>query len=189
MAGAWSAMDPLAALSSDESSSSEDEGEESVETCTNPSSKGVSVLEDERKDEGKKGLDYEALSRHGYTGGLSIMNVPAPVAEAGEQDWSWSHGNNKRKGGEGEVGESIEHRERTREAVSEVAEVAATKAMAAYNFAKKQKTDAIAEQRALSFSQKEKRKREMGQASRGKNYVEEEKRLLRDQGVYSGFDT
>jgi hypothetical protein len=29
----------------------------------------------------------------------------------------------------------------------------------------------------------------MGQSSRGKNYVEEEKRLLRDQGVYSGFDT
>jgi hypothetical protein len=183
MAGAWSAMDPLAALSSDESSSSEDEGEE------NPSSKSVSVLEEDRKEEGKKGLDYEALSRHGYTGGLSIMNVPAPVAEAGEQDWSWSHGNNKRKGGEGEVGESIDHRERTRETVSEVAEVAATKALAAYNFAKKQKTDAIAEQRALSFSQKEKRKREMGQASRGKNYVEEEKRLLRDQGVYSGFDT
>lgn len=188
MAGAWSAMDPLAALSSGESSSSEDEGEESVETCKNPSSKGDSI----EKGEGKKGLgllDYEALSRHGYTGGLSIMNVPAPVAEAGEQDWSWSHGNNKRKGEDGEGGESIEHRERTREAVTEVAEVAATKALAAFNFAKKQKTDAIAEQRALSFSQKEKRKREMGQASRGKNYVEEEKRLLRDQGVYSGFDT
>ena len=41
---------------------------------------------------------------------------------------------------------------------------------------------------ALSFRQKEKRKRDAGQASRGKNYVEEEKRLLRDSGVYSGFD-
>jgi len=41
----------------------------------------------------------------------------------------------------------------------------------------------------VSFSQKEKRKRELGQASRGKNYVEEEKRLLRESGVYSGFDT
>ncbi len=29
----------------------------------------------------------------------------------------------------------------------------------------------------------------MGQNSRGKYYVEEEKRLLRDQGVYLGFDT
>ncbi|KAK9903690.1 hypothetical protein M0R45_001050 [Rubus argutus] len=41
----------------------------------------------------------------------------------------------------------------------------------------------------LSFSQKEKRKRDLGQASREKNYVEEEKRLLRENGVYSGFDS
>lgn len=41
----------------------------------------------------------------------------------------------------------------------------------------------------LSFSQKEKRKRDLGQASRGKNYVEEEKRLLRESGIYSSFDT
>ena len=35
----------------------------------------------------------------------------------------------------------------------------------------------------------EKRKRELGQAKRGKNYVEEEKRQARNLGVYSGFDT
>ncbi len=29
----------------------------------------------------------------------------------------------------------------------------------------------------------------MNQSSRGKYYVKEEKRLLRDQGVYSTFDT
>ena len=45
------------------------------------------------------------------------------------------------------------------------------------------------EKKNLSFSQKEKRKRDLGQASRGKNYVEEEKRLLRDSGIYSSFDT
>jgi hypothetical protein len=45
------------------------------------------------------------------------------------------------------------------------------------------------EKKNMSFQQKEKRKRELGQASRGKNYVEEEKRLLRESGVYSGFDT
>lgn len=28
----------------------------------------------------------------------------------------------------------------------------------------------------------------MGQINKGKNYVKEEKRLLKDQGVYSGFD-
>lgn len=65
----------------------------------------------------------------------------------------------------------------------------ATAALAESAFAKQQRRDAIAEQKALSFSQKEKRKRDLGQASRGKSYVEEEKRLLRDSGVYSGFDT
>lgn len=34
----------------------------------------------------------------------------------------------------------------------------------------------------------EKRKRELGQASRGGSYVEEEKRLGRQLGMYSGFD-
>ena len=32
-----------------------------------------------------------------------------------------------------------------------------------------------------TFRQKEKRKRDMGLSSRGKNYVEEEKRILRQQ--------
>jgi hypothetical protein len=54
--------------------------------------------------------------------------------------------------------------------------------------AKKQRQDAAAERRELSVAQKEKRKRDLGQASRGKNYVEEEKRALRNNGVYSGFD-
>ena len=35
----------------------------------------------------------------------------------------------------------------------------------------------------------EKRKRDMGQAKSAKNYVEEEKRLARNFGMYSGFDT
>ena len=34
----------------------------------------------------------------------------------------------------------------------------------------------------------EKRKRDLGQAKKQKNYVEEEKRLLRQHNVYSGFD-
>lgn len=34
----------------------------------------------------------------------------------------------------------------------------------------------------------EKRKREMGQASRGGSYVEEQKRMGRALGMYSGFD-
>lgn len=34
----------------------------------------------------------------------------------------------------------------------------------------------------------EKRKREEGKATKGKNFVEEEKRLGRSLGMYSGFD-
>ena len=38
--------------------------------------------------------------------------------------------------------------------------------------------------KAKSFSAKEKRKRDLGQASRDKNWVEEEKRILREHGSY-----
>jgi len=184
--GKWSAMDPLAALSSGESSSSSDEeGEEKNAGNGKVVQEAVEADSESSKKKTSAGLDYEALSRHGYSGGLSIMNVPAPTQDSGDPNWSWSAG--KRKQGDAE--ESIEIRERTREAIGEEAELAAARAVASFNFTKKQKRDAIAEQKAVSFAQKEKRKREMGQASRGKNYVEEEKRLLRDSGVYSGFDT
>lgn len=43
-------------------------------------------------------------------------------------------------------------------------------------------------QHTLSVSDKEKRKRNLGQQSRGKNFVEEEKRIQRNYGMYSGFD-
>ncbi|KAJ0520230.1 hypothetical protein HanIR_Chr10g0457101 [Helianthus annuus] len=70
--------------------------------------------------------------------------------------------------------ESYQERQKTRAALREGEELA---------HARTQK------ERNLSFSQKEKRKRDIGQASRGKSYVEEEKRLLRENGVYSGFDS
>ena len=41
---------------------------------------------------------------------------------------------------------------------------------------------------AAATCPQEKRKRDEGKATRGKNYVEEEKRLARSLGVYSGFD-
>lgn len=56
------------------------------------------------------------------------------------------------------------------------------------NKAKKEK---INEKKDESFKQKEKRKRDLGQASRGKSYVEEEKRILREgysSGAGLGFD-
>lgn len=39
-----------------------------------------------------------------------------------------------------------------------------------------------------TFQQREKRKRAIGQSSRGKNYVEEEKRILRKSGMNFGYD-
>ncbi|OAE31093.1 hypothetical protein AXG93_4031s1460 [Marchantia polymorpha subsp. ruderalis] len=184
-------MDPLSAISDEDSSDEESDSEEE------DGGRSGSGGDEKHEDDGaslktgsklvkKPELDFEALSRHGYSGGPSIMHVPAPKNEAGDQDWTWSNG--KRKS-EDKAEEGIEDRELTREIVSDSAPKMAAQALAEANFLKKQKRDAAAEQRALSFSQKEKRKRDLGQATRAKNYVEEEKRLLRDQGVYSGFDT
>ncbi|XP_031492105.1 uncharacterized protein LOC116258831 [Nymphaea colorata] len=126
---------------------------------------------------GKKkaaGVSYEALSKHGYKGGFSVLDVPPPSTVANqEQDWSWSDGKNRSTSKDAE--ETYEERERTRDAVAEGEKLL--------------NVQTRKEKKNLSFSQKEKRKRELGQASRGKSYVEEEKRLLRDQGVYSGFDS
>lgn len=123
------------------------------------------------------GLDYEALSKHGYHGGPSILKVPPPRVEEQEQDWSWSTGRDgsKRKSS---TEESFAERERTRAAAHGDESL---HAQANLQLVKRDKK--------ASFSQKEKRKRDLGQASRGKNYVEEEKRLLRDSGIYSGFDS
>ncbi|CAK8571887.1 unnamed protein product [Lathyrus sativus] len=117
-------------------------------------------------------IDFEALKRYGYKGGPSVLKVPPPKEGDTKQDWSWSSGKEKRV--EKEVEETYEERKKTREALS-IGEQLPT--VLTRN-----------EKKNLSFSQKEKRKRELGQASRGKNYVEEEKRQLRENGVYSGFD-
>lgn len=101
-----------------------------------------------------------------------MFGVPAPE-EQKSPDWSWSTGKEKReaKGDE----ESYQERQKTRAAIAEGEHLTNVLTMK--------------DKKNLSFSQKEKRKRELGQASRGKNYVEEEKRLLRDSGIYSGFDS
>ncbi|KAE9460687.1 hypothetical protein C3L33_07474, partial [Rhododendron williamsianum] len=128
-----------------------------------------------RVDSGKrksKGVDFEALSRHGYKGGPSILGVPPPKEANQNQDWSWSTGKESRAANESE--ETYEERRRTRDAIIEGENP---------THVQTQK-----DKKNTSFSQKEKRKRDIGQASRGKSYVEEEKRLLRDSGVYSGFD-
>ncbi|GLT72159.1 hypothetical protein SLA2020_441140 [Shorea laevis] len=118
-------------------------------------------------------VDFEELKRHGYKGGPSVLRVPPPrESEDKKEDWSWCNGKESRETKETE--ESYEERQKTRAAIICGEQLASVESRKEKNF---------------SFSQKEKRKRELGQASRGKNYVEEEKRLLRDNGVYSGFDT
>jgi len=36
----------------------------------------------------KPSLNYEALSQHGYSSGLSILHVPTSQGQGNEQDWS-----------------------------------------------------------------------------------------------------
>ncbi|PKU79389.1 hypothetical protein MA16_Dca000734 [Dendrobium catenatum] len=122
------------------------------------------------------GIDYEALSKHGYHGGPSVLKVPPPRVEEKEQNWSWSTGKDGDEGKDSSD-ESFAERERTRAAAH------GENLLHLQANLQSDKRD-----KKSSFSQKEKRKRDLGQASRGKNYVEEEKRLLRDSGVYSGFD-
>ncbi|GAV78382.1 hypothetical protein CFOL_v3_21850 [Cephalotus follicularis] len=117
---------------------------------------------------------FEALRQHGYKGGLSVLSVPPPKEDV-KQDWSWSNGKENREATE--VEESYEERQKTRAAVVDGQQLANV-------HTRKDKKNLN-----LSFSQKEKRKRELGQSSRAKNYVEEEKRMLRESGIYSGFDT
>lgn len=117
-------------------------------------------------------VDFEELKRHGYKGGLSVLKVPPPKMDDTKQDWSWSNGKESRE--TKVIEESYEDRQKTRAALACGEQLARVET-------RKEKN--------LSFSQKEKRKREMGQASRGKSYVEEEKRMLRESGIYSGFDT
>ncbi|CAO2831565.1 unnamed protein product [Amaranthus hypochondriacus] len=151
--------------SSESSSDSDSEAEEG--TGKSKSSRKSSEVKSAKRKGG--GIDFEALKRHGYKGGLSVLKVPPPKEEP-KQDWTWSTGKERSKDQESE--ESYKERQKTRTAIAD-GELLAT---------------AITSQEKKSFAQKEKRKRDLGQTSRGKNYVEEEKRLLRDSGVYSGFD-
>ncbi|GER56749.1 cysteine proteinases superfamily protein [Striga asiatica] len=69
----------------------------------------------------KKGIDFEALSRHGYKGGLLVLKVSAPKEPEKEQNWSWSTGKDKQqqKGREKEEEEeAYEERMKTRAALA-----------------------------------------------------------------------
>jgi hypothetical protein len=127
MAGRWSAMDPLSVLSDASDLDSEEEEEDAdAKQADSPIHEVAFCLlavASEKNAAGsdvrKPGLNYEALSRHGYSGGLSILHVPAPRGQAGEQDWSWSAGKRKNEGGETE--ETYEDREQTRQLANDSA--------------------------------------------------------------------
>ncbi|KAL4418681.1 hypothetical protein ABPG77_008690 [Micractinium sp. CCAP 211/92] len=53
---------------------------------------------------------------------------------------------------------------------------------------KREEQQRLKADKKLTWNQKEKRKRDEGRASRGKSYVEEEKRRAREFGIVSGFD-
>ncbi|XP_027096244.2 uncharacterized protein [Coffea arabica] len=157
----------------------EDEKDSTEKTATKSKAssklKASQVESANKKQKRKKGIDLEALRRHGYKGGLSVMGVPPPREAVDEkQDWSWSRGLETRAK---ETEETFTDRQMTRAAILQGEQLLPNAASTARD------------KRELSFSQKEKRKRDLGQASRGKNYVEEEKRLLRESGIYSGFDS
>lgn len=134
-------------------------------------------------------VDPEAL-----VSGTSVLFVPEPKA-GGEQDWQWGSGTAHREAGGDEATVTREGREATREAVGSGLEQSVDLAFrtaqrqAELREAKRQEAAAKATERRMTFQQREKRKREQGQAKGGgKNFVEEEKRLARNHGVYSGFD-
>ncbi|XP_077239732.1 RNA-DIRECTED DNA METHYLATION 1 isoform X2 [Tasmannia lanceolata] len=174
----WDQAYSLSSSDSSDSDSGDDNGPGSTKaSCKSAVGRSSKDVMSEAKTGKKKTgvIDYEALSRHGYSGGLSVLNVPPPrVVPDKEQDWSWSTGKESATVNK-QIEESFEERERTRAAIIEAEKLT--------------NVQLRSDKKNLSFSQKEKRKRELGQASKGKNYVEEEKRLLRDSGVYSGFDS
>lgn len=124
-------------------------------------------------------VDFETLSRNGYKSGPSVMLVP----ESGQADASWEWKTGKGEDREEHI-DTAEDREKTRMAAAEQTELAARQALeAALNVRKQREQEALERQAnrkgAMSFNQKEKRKRDMGQAQSSKNFVEEEKRILR----------
>lgn len=136
----------------------------------------------------KKVLTMEDLERAGYQSGPSVLFMKPQQAE-GQTDWNWSNGREKKQD-EDEEGD----REATRTAVTTGVEESAEYAMKAMAHAAKLREDAraekerLAQEKRLSFNQKEKRKRDEGKQARDKSTVEESKRQAREFGIYSGFD-
>ncbi|KAF6258244.1 hypothetical protein COO60DRAFT_1519717 [Scenedesmus sp. NREL 46B-D3] len=176
-------MDALDALSEDsDDSESESSGEEEQQKAA----------EQAPAKKQKTDITIEDLQKQGYTGGPSVLYMKPPE-EVAQANWAWSDG--KALKGKEDAEESYEERQRTHAAATTAAEEGARLAMKAQQHAARLRDEARQEREELaqksrkdSFNQKEKRKRDAGMQSRGKSTVEEEKRIARQFGVYSGFD-
>ncbi|PNW70385.1 hypothetical protein CHLRE_17g717700v5 [Chlamydomonas reinhardtii] len=169
-----SKLDKFLALPEDDSDSddsehskSEQEAEEQEEEEEEAQAKGPAKK--------KAAIKLEDLERAGYKSGPSVLYVKPP-AETGEQNWNWGSGREAKEKGE----DSDEDRGATRAAVQgvEASAAIAVKAMAqqaalregARQERLEAKMERIAqEKKALTFNQKEKRKRDEGKTSRAKN--------------------
>jgi len=170
---------------------------DALEGLSSDDDASTSEAEDEKDEEApatkkaKQDVTIEDLEKAGYTSGPSVLYMKAPQ-EQQQSDWAWSDGKDKK--GKEQTEESIQERQQTAAAAGPAAEASAVFATKAMQQAAKLREEArkererLAQEKRLSFNQKEKRKRDAGQASRGKNYVEEEKRQARNFGVFSGFD-
>lgn len=75
-------MDPLAALSGEDSEASSSDGEEEQQAAGGDPAGGGPAGKRQ-----KQSIDLETLKQHGYQGGLSVLFVPEKNDE--EQNWAW----------------------------------------------------------------------------------------------------
>lgn len=149
------------------------------------------VEEEAVKKQKKTEISLEKLQDCGYSSGPSVLFMKPPDDKP-ENTWQWSDGRSTKS--KEDAVEKLEDRQANSIAVTTaVAESArfarlATEQAALLREQARQEKEDLANSKRLTFNQKEKRKRDTGQTARAKNYVEEEKRLGRQFGVYSGFD-
>jgi len=201
--GKKSVLDALVAGSDDSDSDSGGVAEKTADAAKAPASEtrggdgeasGSGGEADDAQDGGGKrrkgAITLEDLQRAGYKSGPSVL-LMRPPEEQGQSDWTWSNG---REAKAQESEETWQERQETRHIATAGADLTATLARKASAHAAKLREERRLEKEQarqdarLSWSQKEKRKREEGKVSRSGSYVEEEKRLARSHGVFSGFD-
>mmetsp|Transcript_35709 Transcript_35709/g.63672 ORF Transcript_35709/g.63672 Transcript_35709/m.63672 type:complete len:187 (-) Transcript_35709:354-914(-) len=180
-------MDALDVLSGEDSDSDSEGGSKAK-----GEGEGEEVAPAAKKS--KAAIDLETLQRCGYTSGPSVLLMPEPKA-TGVSNWGWDNGEGHKKDETEEEG--AQEREATRVAAAEGVSASMAISRRTWELKEQQHQKRREEHEANkerlfgkkeSFNSKEKRKRESGQATRGKNFVEEEKRLGRTLGMYSGFD-